>query len=277
MKIHFNGREYASINAMPPDVRKTYEAALRLMTRQQTAEDVNHAMRTGMRVDAKISIGGTVYESIDDLPPHLRVRVNELAARSSRPKRDWFATILRKPAAASAPGQLSPPKVTLAFLALLIVTMVLYFAEYTALHNTFGSNTITAWALLPALAVAVLVLPRFFARLPLSRVLSWGLAALVLLCVWAASAAMLSLMNRTFSRAASVPVRFTVEKKLHYPAGPTTSGSYNLLVRNGDRKANLVVNQDLWQVTSPGGSVEAILRHGALGFDYIVPPIEPGR
>jgi hypothetical protein len=256
MRIQFNGREYSSINAMPADVRKTYEAALRLMTRQHTPEDLSQAMRSGMRVNTRISIGGKVYDNIDDLPPHLRQRVAELAAKTTRP---------------SLVGKLPDKKVTLGFVALLALTMLLYFSEYTALHNTFGSNMLAFWALLPAFAVAVVVLPRLFSRVPVDGILRWVFPVLTLLCVWGSSAALLSMVNRGLSSGSQTTERFIVERKLYHPPSMTTTESYNLLVKAGRREANFVVNRDLWQATTAGGTVEAQVRHGALGFDYVVP------
>jgi hypothetical protein len=79
LKIVFNGKEYDSVDAMPPDVRKEYEVALETLKQGGGAEIFSLLQRdmgvTGARIETtvrEIVVNGKKYDSVDAMPPDVR-------------------------------------------------------------------------------------------------------------------------------------------------------------------------------------------------------------
>lgn len=85
VKIVFNGQEYTGVEAMPPVVRREYEATLALLRNIGERGLVSRLLdAVGVRVQAtirrKIVVNGKEYASVDELPPELRQRVEQTVA-----------------------------------------------------------------------------------------------------------------------------------------------------------------------------------------------------
>ena len=85
LKIVFNGQEYDSVDAMPPDVRKEYNVALETL-RKSGGEEILSVLQRDMGVSGthikatirEIVVNGRKYDSVDAMPPDVR-RVYEQA------------------------------------------------------------------------------------------------------------------------------------------------------------------------------------------------------
>jgi hypothetical protein len=64
-KIRFNGKEYAGMEAMPPDIRKIYEQAL---------------SKAQVRTSTKVVFNGQTYASLDEMPSELRSQYDQVMA-----------------------------------------------------------------------------------------------------------------------------------------------------------------------------------------------------
>jgi hypothetical protein len=81
-RITFNGQQYDSPEAMPPDVRRTYEETMRAvgpgLTSGQSGGSTQvftgHAGRVGgsLVVNKVITVNDRTFGSVDELPPDLR-------------------------------------------------------------------------------------------------------------------------------------------------------------------------------------------------------------
>jgi hypothetical protein len=79
-KITVNGRRYDSPEAMPPDVRRTYEEALRMMASASGQPGGNTQVFTGQTghvgasvvVNRVITVNDRTYGNIDEMPPDMR-------------------------------------------------------------------------------------------------------------------------------------------------------------------------------------------------------------
>ena len=85
VKIVFNGQEYSGVEAMPPNLRREYEATLYLLRNIGDRGFVSRLLdAVGVRVQAtirrKIVVNGKEYASVDELPPELRQRVAQTVA-----------------------------------------------------------------------------------------------------------------------------------------------------------------------------------------------------
>jgi len=85
LKIVFNGREYDSVEVMPPDVRTEYELALETLRKSGGEEILTVLQRDvgvrGTHIKAtyrEIVVNGNKYDSVDAMPPDVR-RVYEQA------------------------------------------------------------------------------------------------------------------------------------------------------------------------------------------------------
>jgi len=88
-KIVVNGTEYESPEAMPPDVRRQYERALKLVqdvaqgaAPQGTTERTVRTARDGVSVkvhtkQVKYTVDGKTYDDPSQLPPEVRARVEQ--------------------------------------------------------------------------------------------------------------------------------------------------------------------------------------------------------
>src|SRR5437867_11286611 len=77
LKIVFNGKEYDSVDAMPPDVRKEYDMALETLRKSGGEEILSLLQRymgvTGPHINAAvrdIDANGKKYDRADALPSH---------------------------------------------------------------------------------------------------------------------------------------------------------------------------------------------------------------
>ena len=75
-KIIFNGREYASVNEMPPDVRQAYERTMRIFADSDGngVPDVLEGLggNTASTTMSKIVVNGREYASVDEMPSDAR-------------------------------------------------------------------------------------------------------------------------------------------------------------------------------------------------------------
>jgi len=88
LKIVFNGQEYDSVAAMPPDVRKEYEVALETL-RKSGGEEILTVLQRDMGVSGthikatfrEIVVNGKKYDSVDAMPPDVRRAYEQAMAR----------------------------------------------------------------------------------------------------------------------------------------------------------------------------------------------------
>src|SRR5213076_1879507 len=88
LKIVFNGKEYDSVDAMPPDVRKEYEVALETLRKSGGEEILSVLQRdmgvTGTHIKAtfrEIVVDGKKYASVEAMPPDVRRTYEQAMAR----------------------------------------------------------------------------------------------------------------------------------------------------------------------------------------------------
>jgi len=107
----FNGREYDSVEAMPPDVRQEYEVALETL-RKSGGEEILSVLQRDMGVSGthikatlrEIVVNGKKYDSVDAMPPDVR-RVYEQAMARVAPS----AAVVRPPVGPAARTIRPPP------------------------------------------------------------------------------------------------------------------------------------------------------------------------
>src|SRR5438309_7098663 len=88
LKIVFNGEEYDSVDAMPPDVRKEYDVALETL-RKSGGEEILSVLQRDMGVSGthikatfrEIVVNGKKYDSVDAMPPGVRRTYERALAR----------------------------------------------------------------------------------------------------------------------------------------------------------------------------------------------------
>ena len=84
----FNGKQYDSVDAMPPDVRKEYEVAL-VTLRKSGGEEILSVLQRDMGVSGthikatfrEIVVNGKKYDSVDAMPPDVRRAYEQAMAR----------------------------------------------------------------------------------------------------------------------------------------------------------------------------------------------------
>jgi hypothetical protein len=79
LRIVFNGQEYTGVEAMPPDIRQEYEAALDMLSKTGDRDVVSQLQRaSGLRVQTqvrrRILVDGKEYGSVDEIPAAIRQR-----------------------------------------------------------------------------------------------------------------------------------------------------------------------------------------------------------
>jgi len=95
-RITINGQQYDSPEAMPPDVRRTYEEAMRAVgpslasgrsggTTQVFAGRAGELLGASVIVNRTITVNDRTYGSLDELPPDVR-RQFEDALKGAAPK-----------------------------------------------------------------------------------------------------------------------------------------------------------------------------------------------
>lgn len=97
-QIIINGVSYDSPDAMPPDVRRLYDQALRMMKDVQPVEKTVKIVPGGVSINAeqrqvRYNIDGKIYDDPAQLPPEIRAKVEqalagaaELEVRAERPR-----------------------------------------------------------------------------------------------------------------------------------------------------------------------------------------------
>jgi hypothetical protein len=87
-RITINGQSYDSPDAMPPDVRRTYEEAMRMLgpslaggqgseTTEVQSGPAGFGVQTNIVVRKKITVKDRTYGSVDEMPPEVRRVVEE--------------------------------------------------------------------------------------------------------------------------------------------------------------------------------------------------------
>jgi hypothetical protein len=109
LRIVFNGQEYTSVEAMPPDIRQEYEAALDMLSKTGDRDVVSQLQRaSGLRVQTqvrrRILVDGKEYDSVDQIPLAIRQRY-EAVVRGER----GDAARPGNPTTSSPPGIRPPP------------------------------------------------------------------------------------------------------------------------------------------------------------------------
>src|SRR2546426_12685731 len=95
-RITINGQQYDSPEAMPPDVRRTYEEAMRMVapslaSGQSGGSTQVFTGRAGQHIGASvvvnkvITVNNRTYGSVDDLPPNVR-QLYEDALKGAAPR-----------------------------------------------------------------------------------------------------------------------------------------------------------------------------------------------
>jgi len=89
-KIEFNGREYDGIDAMPPDVRRQYEAVLTLV-REEIGWKLSSLLESGplrklfkisATVNRRIVLNGKEFKSVDEMPAAVRAAYERALAEA---------------------------------------------------------------------------------------------------------------------------------------------------------------------------------------------------
>ncbi len=81
MKIVFNGREYASLDEMPPDARATYERAMATLAGDSRASGVSDG-QFRVRTKTRIVVNGEEYASAGEMPADVR-RLYQIASATA--------------------------------------------------------------------------------------------------------------------------------------------------------------------------------------------------
>ena len=81
MKIVFNGKEYASSDAMPADERQVYERAMASLAGGSSSSSVGDNRQINVRTKTRLVVNGKEYASLDEMPADLR-RVYDIATKS---------------------------------------------------------------------------------------------------------------------------------------------------------------------------------------------------
>ena len=73
-RITFNGREYDSPEAMPPEVRAGYDRAMAMLKNGGKGTRANPRLNINMSTNVRIVHDGKTYNSPDEMPPELRAK-----------------------------------------------------------------------------------------------------------------------------------------------------------------------------------------------------------
>jgi len=101
--ITFNGKTYESVDDMPPDVRREYEDAMRLLNKAKAelSEGGGEVSKTEVKtsVSTRIEIDGKEYSSPDEMPPDVRERYESLMSDMAKIAQSMMPTELATSAA----------------------------------------------------------------------------------------------------------------------------------------------------------------------------------
>ena len=89
MRITFNGKEYASVEEMPAEVRSAYEKVAGLLE-DRNQDGIPDIVQGGgsqhfMVTQTRIFFDGKTYGSVDELPPEARHQYEEALAKLNQP------------------------------------------------------------------------------------------------------------------------------------------------------------------------------------------------
>ena len=107
IRITINGQQYDSPEAMPPDVRRTYEEAMRALrpslasgqsggTTQVFTGRAGESLAANVNVKRTITVNNRTYGSLDELPPDVRQQFEDAlegAATKTRPSTSLHASL----------------------------------------------------------------------------------------------------------------------------------------------------------------------------------------
>lgn len=98
-KITVNGQHYDSVEAMPPDVRRTYDEAMRTLAASQANAPGGGTTQVFTRkagdvgacvvVNRTVVVNNRTYGSLDELPPEVRQQLEDImhgAGQTAHPK-----------------------------------------------------------------------------------------------------------------------------------------------------------------------------------------------
>jgi hypothetical protein len=77
-RVVFNGREYSSVEEMPPDVRRVYEDA---MASVGALDKAGGSGGSHITITTRLVVNGKEYSSIHEMPPLIRAAFEKLAHR----------------------------------------------------------------------------------------------------------------------------------------------------------------------------------------------------
>ncbi len=112
-RIVLNGKEYDGIEAMPPDVRKDYEAVLESL-KNTGGEEVLSLLERGERASIhatfrEIVVNGKKYGSVEEMPADVRRVYEQAVARMSSAAAESRAVQPVQPAAPPRPAAPARP------------------------------------------------------------------------------------------------------------------------------------------------------------------------
>ncbi len=84
--IEVNGKTYASVDDMPPDVRQTYEKMMKLLADQDRDGVPDLVQKAGqsqvsVEVSRTFTVDGQTYHSLEEMPPEVRQKYEEIMTR----------------------------------------------------------------------------------------------------------------------------------------------------------------------------------------------------
>jgi hypothetical protein len=114
-RISFNGQEYDSVEAMPPEVRQLFQMAAGLLgdANNNGVPDILEGAASGVTSTVssatQIVADGKVYSSVDELPPEARQRFQEAMGRLGAGA-DLLGGAAPAPATPAVPAGAQPPE-----------------------------------------------------------------------------------------------------------------------------------------------------------------------
>lgn len=73
-RITFNGRDYDSPEAMPPEVRAAYDRAVEMLKNGGKGSGTNPRINIKMSTNVRFVHDGKTYNSLDEMPPEVRAK-----------------------------------------------------------------------------------------------------------------------------------------------------------------------------------------------------------
>jgi hypothetical protein len=99
-RITFNGRQYDSVEQMPPDARREYERVMQMLADRDgngipdilERGNVNITSKDGSTIESTVVtstthiINGREYQRVEDIPPHLREMIKGIQESGGAPR-----------------------------------------------------------------------------------------------------------------------------------------------------------------------------------------------